>query len=82
MISRGIQLAGTIIGGPQMIAGRCLCPPYRFYVFIHLAEMLQLAVDKGVKSWVEERPMKEASQALKDMRDGKARCELDHYVIV
>ncbi|KAK9425311.1 putative Enoyl reductase (ER) domain-containing protein [Seiridium unicorne] len=34
-------------------------------------EMLQLAADKDIQPWVEERPMREANQALKDMEAGK-----------
>ncbi|KAI0199192.1 zinc-binding dehydrogenase [Astrocystis sublimbata] len=44
-----------------------------------IKEMLQLAADKGIKSWVEERPLKEANQAVLDMADGKARYR---YVLV
>ncbi|ETS77319.1 hypothetical protein PFICI_11193 [Pestalotiopsis fici W106-1] len=36
-------------------------------------EMLQLAADKKIQAWVEQRPMKEANQALKDMETGKPR---------
>ena len=36
-------------------------------------EMLNLAVGKGVHSWVQTRPMKEANQVIRDMEDGKAR---------
>ena len=38
-----------------------------------VAEMLQFAVDHKVQSWVQTRPMSEASQAVKDMHAGKAR---------
>lgn len=41
--------------------------------------MLQLAADKKLKPWVEERPMKEANQAIIDMDKGKARYR---YVLV
>lgn len=44
-----------------------------------LREMLQLAADKQVKPWIEERPMKDANQAIQDMADGKARYR---YVLV
>ncbi|EEA18807.1 hypothetical protein TMatcc_010649 [Talaromyces marneffei ATCC 18224] len=44
-----------------------------------LREMLQLAADKQLKPWVEERPMKDANQAIQDMNDGKARYR---YVLV
>lgn len=38
-----------------------------------IREMLQLAVEKKVKSWIQERPMKDANQAVVDMEAGKAR---------
>jgi alcohol dehydrogenase (NADP+) len=36
-------------------------------------ELLQLAADKDIKAWIEERPMKSANQALLDLEAGKAR---------
>jgi alcohol dehydrogenase (NADP+) len=36
-------------------------------------EMLQLAKDANVKSWIEIRPMSECSQVVQDLDDGKAR---------
>lgn len=44
-----------------------------------IAEMLQLAADKNIKAWIEERPMADAQQAVRDMEDGKARYR---YVLV
>lgn len=44
-----------------------------------IKEMLQIAADAKVKPWVQERPLKEANQALLDMEDGKARYR---YVMV
>ncbi|KAL4783366.1 chaperonin 10-like protein [Aspergillus varians] len=44
-----------------------------------IREMLQLAADKNVQPWIEERPMKEANQAIKDMGAGDARYR---YVLV
>ncbi|RMJ21209.1 alcohol dehydrogenase [Aspergillus sp. HF37] len=44
-----------------------------------IREMLQLAADKGVRSWVQEKPMSEANQAVMDMDAGKARYR---YVLV
>lgn len=44
-----------------------------------IREMLELAAAKGVKPWIEERPMKEANQAILDMDKGKARFR---YVLV
>ena len=38
-----------------------------------IREMLELAAEKKIKSWVQERPMKDANQAVVDMNDGKAR---------
>jgi alcohol dehydrogenase (NADP+) len=42
-------------------------------------EMLQLAVDKKVTPWVENRPMKDANQTVLDMAAGNARYR---YVLV
>lgn len=36
-------------------------------------EMLKLAAEKGVKSWVQKRPLSDANQAIVDMAAGKAR---------
>ncbi|KAF2419884.1 GroES-like protein [Tothia fuscella] len=44
-----------------------------------IEEMLELAVKKNVKAWIEPRPMKEANKAVVDMEDGKARYR---YVLV
>ncbi|KAG4218980.1 hypothetical protein PC116_g32540 [Phytophthora cactorum] len=44
-----------------------------------IREMLQLAADKKIKPWVQERPLKEANQAVIDMEEGKARYR---YVLV
>lgn len=44
-----------------------------------IREMLELAAEKKVRSWVQERPMKDANQAVLDMNDGKARYR---YVLV
>jgi D-arabinose 1-dehydrogenase-like Zn-dependent alcohol dehydrogenase len=41
-----------------------------------IREMLDLVVAKKIKPWVEERPMKEANQAIQDMDAGKARYRL------
>lgn len=35
--------------------------------------MLRLTAEKGVKPWIQTRPMKEANQAVRDMDAGKAR---------
>ncbi|KAI9892107.1 MAG: hypothetical protein M1814_001813 [Vezdaea aestivalis] len=44
-----------------------------------IREMLALAVKKNVKTWYQERPMKEANQAVIDMDKGNARYR---YVLV
>ncbi|KAH6977352.1 NADP-dependent alcohol dehydrogenase [Ilyonectria sp. MPI-CAGE-AT-0026] len=44
-----------------------------------IEEMLQLAVDKQIKPWVETRPMEEANQAIVDLEAGKPRYR---YVLV
>lgn len=44
-----------------------------------IEEMLQLAVDKKIKPWIEKRPMNEANQAILDLQSGKARYR---YVLV
>jgi alcohol dehydrogenase (NADP+) len=38
-----------------------------------IEEMFQVAVKHNVKTWVQTRPMSEASQAVQDMHHGKAR---------
>ncbi|CAP92715.1 hypothetical protein E8E15_001774 [Penicillium rubens] len=38
-----------------------------------IREMLELAAAKGVKPWIQERPMKDANQAIVDMDKGDAR---------
>ncbi|KAJ4129589.1 hypothetical protein NW754_003871 [Fusarium falciforme] len=44
-----------------------------------IIEMLELAADKKIESWVEVRPMSEANQAIVDMEAGKPRFR---YVLV
>ncbi|KAF2274228.1 putative zinc-binding alcohol dehydrogenase [Westerdykella ornata] len=44
-----------------------------------IREMFDLAARKQVKPWVQERPMKDANQAIVDMEEGKARYR---YVLV
>lgn len=38
-----------------------------------IREMLALAAEKGIKPWIQERPMKDANQAILDLNDGDAR---------
>ena len=38
-----------------------------------IREMLNFAVEKGIRPWVESRPMENVNQVMEDMSDGKAR---------
>lgn len=38
-----------------------------------IREMLELAAEKKIKPWIEERPMEEANKAIVDMENGDAR---------
>ncbi|KAF2837309.1 putative NADP-dependent alcohol dehydrogenase C 2 [Patellaria atrata CBS 101060] len=38
-----------------------------------IQEMLHLAVEKKIEPWIQERPLKDANQAVVDMNNGKAR---------
>ena len=44
-----------------------------------IEEMLKVTVEKGVKPWIEKRPLKEANQVVLDMGAEKARYR---YVLV
>lgn len=59
--------AFNIIPGRRRLAGSGIGSPSE------IREMFQLAVDKDVKPWVEQRPMRDANQAIVDLEDGKAR---------
>ena len=59
--------AGLLLFQRKRIVGTFIGSPSE------IREMFQLAADKGVKPWVEQRPMKDANQAIVDMEDGKAR---------
>ncbi|RSL73941.1 hypothetical protein CEP51_011704 [Fusarium floridanum] len=65
--------AFTLIAGGFKVGGSAIGSPR------DIEEMLQLAVDKKVKPWVEKRSLKDANQAVKDMEAGKARYR---YVLV
>lgn len=65
--------AFTLIGGNIKVGGTLIGPPGE------IRDMLQLAADKGVKPWVQTRPMADANEAVKDMVAGKARYR---YVLV
>lgn len=67
---------------------RCLVPGFNMFSLIpksatiagsiigspkQIEDMLQLAASHKVKAWIQERPMKDANQAVVDMDQGKAR---------
>jgi len=65
--------APALIYGNIKIGGSLIGAP------IEIEEMLQLAADKKIKPWIEERPMKDANQAIIDFNEGKPRYR---YVLV
>lgn len=38
-----------------------------------ISDMLKFAAEKEIRPWIEERPLKDANQAIVDMENGKAR---------
>lgn len=66
-------MAFNLIAGRKRLGGSMIGSPS------DIREMLQLAADKKIHPWVEQRPMKEANKAIVDMDDGKARFR---YVLV
>ncbi|CAD6568044.1 MAG: hypothetical protein ASARMPREDX12_001050 [Alectoria sarmentosa] len=65
--------AFSLIAKGCKIGGSAIGAPHE------IEEMLELTVKKGVKPWIEKRPMKDANKAVIDMNDGKARYR---YVLV
>lgn len=65
--------AFTLIKGGFKLSGSLIGSP------ADIEEMLELAVKKNVKPWIEKRPMEDANQAIVDMENGKARYR---YVLV
>lgn len=55
------------------IQGSCIGSPD------DVRDMLQLAADKRIKPWIEDRPMREANKAIVEMEEGNARYR---YVLV
>ncbi|CAG8926947.1 unnamed protein product [Penicillium salamii] len=55
------------------LAGSLIGSPYE------IRDMLQLAAEKNIQPWIEERPMEDANQVIIDMEEGKARYR---YVLV
>ncbi|ETN44307.1 uncharacterized protein HMPREF1541_10487 [Cyphellophora europaea CBS 101466] len=60
-------MAFDLIPKEKRIGGSAIGPPGQ------IREMLELAARKGVKPWVQERGMREANEAVRDMEAGKAR---------
>jgi alcohol dehydrogenase (NADP+) len=63
----------TLITNDLSIAGSNIGTP------AEISRMLDLAVEKGVKPWVQTRPLTEANQAVIDLAEGKPRFR---YVLV
>jgi len=59
--------AFTLIANRIKIGGSAIGSPKE------IAEMLQLAADRGVKPWIELIPMQDANEAVKRMTAGQAR---------
>jgi alcohol dehydrogenase (NADP+) len=65
--------AFTLIGNGIKVGGSAIGSPNE------IREMLQLAADKKIKPWVEQRPLKDANNAVVDLVAGKPRYR---YVLV
>ncbi|PTD11994.1 NADP-dependent alcohol dehydrogenase 6 [Fusarium culmorum] len=65
--------AFTLIKGGFKLSGSLIGSP------ADIEEMLELAVKKNVKPWIEKRPMEDANQTIIDIEEGKARYR---YVLV
>ncbi|TXT07217.1 hypothetical protein VHUM_03387 [Vanrija humicola] len=66
------HIGGALLPG-KSITGSLIGSPSE------LEAMFKLALEKDVRTWIETRPMKEATQAVNDMTAGKARYR---YVLV
>jgi alcohol dehydrogenase (NADP+) len=60
-------MAFDLVAKGKSLGGSCIGPPAQ------IEEMLQLAAEKGVKPWIEERDMEDANKALLDFEAGKPR---------
>ena len=67
------------VPGHELIVGRAKMAGSLIGSPDEIREMLQLAADKRLAPLIEERPMKDANQAVVDMNDGRARYR---YVLV
>ena len=65
--------AFSLIAKGCKIGGSAIGAPHE------IEEMLELTAKKGVKPWIQQRPMKDANKAVVDMGAGKARYR---YVLV
>lgn len=65
--------AFTLLNSGIQVAGSGIGSPDE------IVEMLEFAAKHNVKPWIQERPMKDANQAILDMEAGKARYR---YVLV
>jgi alcohol dehydrogenase (NADP+) len=59
--------AFTLLSGGLKVGGSGIGAPWE------IKEMLEFAAEKGVKPWIQKRPMKEANKAVIDMVAGNAR---------
>jgi len=59
--------AFTLIANGIKVGGSAIGAPRE------IEEMLQLAADKKIKPWVQERPMEDANKVVVDFEDGKPR---------
>ncbi|KAF2436522.1 GroES-like protein [Tothia fuscella] len=65
--------AFTLMTKGAKLGGSVIGPPWE------IEEMLKVAAEKGVKPWIQKRPMGDANQAIVDMEAGDARYR---YVLV
>lgn len=65
--------AFTLIGNGIKVGGSGIGSPKE------IKYMLDLAAEKKIKPWIQERPLKDANNAIVDMEAGKARYR---YVLV
>ena len=63
----------SLIGSGVQIGGSLIGSPS------DIREMFDLAVKKQVKPWIQQRPMRDANEAIVEMEAGKARYR---YVLV
>ena len=79
LIGKGISLSGSAIGPPEQVRSYTFDTRTRTLILLQIREMLDLTVEKKVKPWIQQRPLKDANQAIIDMTGGNARYR---YVLV